>query len=70
MEVYMMGFLEYILLPSIGSTHHKPFEVSKGRYSLPLCQRDGAQASFSSDTLVPSMIPFLLNIQVGKLVKA
>lgn len=42
MEVHMMGLLEYILLPSIGSTHHKPFEVSKGRYSLPLCQRDGS----------------------------
>lgn len=54
MEVHMMGLLEYILLPSIGSTHHKPFEVSKGRYSLPLCQRDGAQASFSFHGSVPS----------------
>lgn len=55
MEVHMMGLLEYILLPSTGSTHPKPFEVSKGYIWLPLCQRDDTPASFS-DHLVSGLL--------------
>lgn len=55
MEVHMMDLLEYILLPSTGSIHPKPFEVSKRYIWLPLCQRDDTPASFS-DHLVSGLL--------------